>query len=194
MHGMVHAVTPPERWQPVADCVFCRIVAGTEPATVLAQYRQATVIVPLNPVVDGHVLVVANGHQDDFTTGPHTTGAVMRWAAEYARDNLGDCNLITSKGRAATQSVFHLHVHLVPRATDDGLALPWYSGRRSRRNAREVANAVPEHLCPGTDGELTYCHDYGPGRGAEMWGPCGHPDCSGSCQFLAACTCVCHKH
>ena len=38
-------------------------------------------------------------------------------------------NLITSKGREATQSVFHMHLHLVPRAKDDGLALPWYSGR-----------------------------------------------------------------
>ena len=39
-------------------------------------------------------------------------------------------NLITSRGRAATQSVFHLHLHLVPRADNDGLALPWHSGKK----------------------------------------------------------------
>ncbi|MYX67350.1 histidine triad (HIT) family protein [Streptomyces sp. KhCrAH-43] len=53
----------------------------------------------------------------------------MHRAAELMQDS-GPMNLITSKGREATQSVFHLHLHLVPRAAGDGLALPWYSGRR----------------------------------------------------------------
>ena len=57
----------------------------------------------------------------------------MHRASELAADLGGDMNLITSKGRPATQSVFHLHLHLVPRKVDDGLALPWYSGKHGRR-------------------------------------------------------------
>ena len=57
--------------------------------------------------------------------------------AALLADEMGPVNLITSRGREATQSVFHLHLHLVPRAANDGLALPWYSGRRSTtRKAR----------------------------------------------------------
>jgi histidine triad (HIT) family protein len=48
----------------------------------------------------------------------------MRMAASLARE-MGPCNLITSKGREATQTVFHMHLHLVPRAENDGLLLPW---------------------------------------------------------------------
>jgi histidine triad (HIT) family protein len=80
--------------------------------------------VPLNPVTPGHVLVIPTIHVADFTTKPSVSAFVMHKAAELAAD-IGPCNLITSKGREATQSVFHLHVHLVPRQLDDGLLLPW---------------------------------------------------------------------
>jgi histidine triad (HIT) family protein len=115
----------------MTDCPFCEIVAGRAPATIVREWPQTIAIVPLNPVVEGHVLVIPKRHVDDFTTSPYTTANAMHCAAELARDS-GPMNVITSKGRAATQSVFHLHLHLVPRTENDGLALPWYSGRSSR--------------------------------------------------------------
>jgi histidine triad (HIT) family protein len=75
-------------------------------------------------VAPGHLLVVPRVHVADATTDPEVTAEVFAAAAELARD-LRPCNLITSCGEAATQSVFHLHVHLVPRREGDGLALPW---------------------------------------------------------------------
>lgn len=119
------------------DCVFCRIVAGDEPATILWQAYGALVIVPLNPVVKGHVIVLPDLHVADFTENWMATSNVMHAAFNYARIVGGECNLITSKGRAATQSVFHLHVHLVPREENDGLALPWYSGRSKKKEEKK---------------------------------------------------------
>lgn len=49
-----------------------------------------------------------------------------------------------------------------------------------------------ERVCDGTDNELTYCHDYGGIRGAEVWGPCDRDDCSGSCELQGRCKCLCH--
>jgi histidine triad (HIT) family protein len=115
-------------------CVFCEIVAGQAPATVVKEWDDALAIVPLGPVVDGHTLVIPKQHVADFGENPEVSAATMLRAAELAAGNR-PMNLITSRGREATQSVFHLHLHLVPRAENDGLALPWYSGHRKKRTA-----------------------------------------------------------
>ncbi len=107
------------------DCIFCKIVQGRAPATRVAGWLSAIAIVPLNPVVDGHVIVLPRQHVEDFTSDPLITEYVMGRAAELAAQMRKPMNLITSKGKEATQSVFHLHVHLVPRAEGDGLLLPW---------------------------------------------------------------------
>jgi histidine triad (HIT) family protein len=110
------------------DCPFCAIVKGAAPATIVHEWDDALAIVPLNPVVDGHLLVIPKVHVADVGHDPETSAATMRRAAELAASQW--CNVITSRGRVATQSVFHLHLHIVPRAENDGLALPWYSGKR----------------------------------------------------------------
>lgn len=105
-------------------CVFCDIVAGTAPAHVVADWPEAIAIVPLGPVVDGHVLVIPRKHVADFAENPGVTAATMRRAAEHGAQ-YDSANIITSMGRAATQSVRHLHIHVVPRSADDGLMVPW---------------------------------------------------------------------
>jgi histidine triad (HIT) family protein len=107
-------------------CPFCDYDG---PSRVLWQTGSAErgvfVVAPVNPVTVGHVLVIPRLHVEDFMADPITTALVMGAAADYAQGRLVDCNLITSKGLAATQTVKHLHVHLVPRWPGDGLALPW---------------------------------------------------------------------
>lgn len=115
------------------DCVFCRIVQQLEPATILAEWRDSIAIRPLNPVVPGHVIVLPCCHVSNAVEDPAITGLTMQRASQLATASewFGDpfaevaCNLITSVGRAATQTIEHLHIHVVPRRRGDGLALPW---------------------------------------------------------------------
>jgi histidine triad (HIT) family protein len=111
------------------SCIFCEIVAHRAPANIIEEDGLVMAFVPLNPVVEGHILVVPHQHVSDFTDNPEVSAGTMWFASELAQKLGGPYNLITSKGPEATQSVFHLHLHLVPRKKDDGLALPWYSGR-----------------------------------------------------------------
>jgi histidine triad (HIT) family protein len=108
------------------NCIFCDIVSGKAPAKIVKAWTSALAIVPLNPVVSGHIIVIPRIHVADALENPEVTGIIMRRASQLAE---GPCNFITSVGKEATQSVFHLHIHIVPRAKDDGLALPWYSGK-----------------------------------------------------------------
>lgn len=81
---------------------------------------------PLDPVVPGHFLVVPRKHVRDAISGPAEAGRSLVLAARLAKDmGLESANFITSAGTAATQTVMHLHVHVVPRKDGDGLVLPW---------------------------------------------------------------------
>ncbi|MET9556105.1 HIT family protein [Streptomyces sp. NPDC006645] len=117
--------------QPIPDktCVFCAIAAGTAPAVIVREWPDALVIRPRSGgVTEGHVMVLPRVHVDDASTDPEVTAAVMRRAAELMAEQPA-ASLITSKGREATQSVFHLHVHVVPRQADDRFPLPSTQGR-----------------------------------------------------------------
>lgn len=114
-----------------AGCVFCDIIAGRSPATVVADWPDALAITPRHPVTPGHILVLPRRHVTDVAEDPAVSAATMRRAAELAQPPL---NVITSAGEDATQTVFHLHIHLVPRRPGDGLALPWTGqGKRTAR-------------------------------------------------------------
>lgn len=104
------------------DCVFCAKVATT--ATRVLLDGLVVAFEPLNPVTPGHMLVVPVQHVADVADDPWVSGLAMQGAAMLAAE-AGDCNVITSRGSAATQTVFHLHIHVVPRHADDELALPW---------------------------------------------------------------------
>lgn len=99
--------------------------AGVPPDFAFPYY----VIEPLSPVTPGHLLVIPRAHCPDFRHHPRLLGAMMAVAADFAGtvdgSHVEDCNLIVSAGRAATQTVMHMHVHIVPRREGDGLPLPW---------------------------------------------------------------------
>lgn len=114
-------------------CPFCLIVRGGAPATVLREWPETLAIRPRHGgVTDGHVLVIPKVHVADVAEDPSVSATTMLRAAELAAE-AGDCNVITSRGPSATQTVRHLHLHLVPRADGDGLLLPWTTARPTER-------------------------------------------------------------
>ena len=113
------------------DCLFCKIVAGDLPATVVDSDERTLAFMDINPATRGHVLVIPRDHAPDLHAIPQDDlDACMRTAqrlAQRAKDRLGadGINLLNSCGAAAWQTVFHFHVHVVPRYDDDPLELPW---------------------------------------------------------------------
>ena len=112
-------------------CPFCEIVHNHDTSVIRAFTDDAVVIEPLNPATEGHLLVIPKEHYDDFMDMPtDATNAVFEIASEIARRVKGSLspdgmNLITSAGAAATQTVFHCHVHVVPRWDGDRMGRIW---------------------------------------------------------------------
>lgn len=105
------------------DCAFCEYDG---PSEILDTSQSGFVIEPIDPIVIGHRLVVPWDHVSDALVNPALTGEVFQLAAWHAKVMHGNnFNLITSIGSVATQTVMHLHVHIVPREFGDGLPLPW---------------------------------------------------------------------
>lgn len=119
----------------VSNCAFCAIVTGESPANVVREWSDAIAIRPRSGgVADGHLLVIPRQHVADVGSDPAVSAATMARAAELAAD-LPNANVLTSKGAAATQTVFHLHLHVVPRTDGDGLPLPWTPQHAARNGA-----------------------------------------------------------
>ncbi|GAA2262559.1 hypothetical protein GCM10010415_27090 [Streptomyces atrovirens] len=129
------------------DCPFCAIVAGRASATIVRRWPDALAIVPLSAVTAGHMLVIPKEHVADVGVDPAVSAATMRRAAELAGD-MGACNIITSRGGLATQTVFHLHLHVLPRRRRDGLKLPW-AADKGTGNCAAAENAESRVLAEG---------------------------------------------
>jgi len=116
---------------PDADCLFCKIAAGDLPATIVDQDDRTISFMDINPATRGHALVIPRDHAGDLLSiGQEDLAACTAAAqrlAKRAKDRLGadGINLLNSCGPAAWQTVFHFHVHVVPRYDDDPLELPW---------------------------------------------------------------------
>jgi histidine triad (HIT) family protein len=112
-------------------CLFCKIVAGELPATIVSEDERTVTIMDINPATTGHMLVLPRAHSADLLSiDPDDLAAAAlaaQRAALRASRSLGadGVNVINSCGAAAWQTVFHFHVHVVPRYHDDPLRLPW---------------------------------------------------------------------
>jgi len=131
-------------------CIFCAIVAGTAPAERVYEDDSVVVIMDIYPAATGHVLVIPRRHSPDlWHIQPADAAKVMAASVEVAHmirralDPDG-FNLVHATGRAAWQSVFHFHLHLVPRREGDGMVPPWSLSppRAEEATLRTVADNI----------------------------------------------------
>lgn len=131
-------------------CVFCQIVEGAAPAHVLAEDATTLAFLDAFPATEGHALVVPKTHVADLLACPVDLAAdVMRMTHRIARlvdEQLqpAGINVLQANRAAAWQSVFHLHVHVVPRYPDDGLRHTWEPGTVSSEQLAVVRERILE--------------------------------------------------
>jgi histidine triad (HIT) family protein len=113
------------------DCIFCKIVAGELPSTIVAEDERTVSFMDIAPATRGHALVIPRAHSRDLldieTEDLSAVALAAKRLAARASERLeaAGVNVINSCGAAAWQTVFHFHVHVIPRYADDPLQLPW---------------------------------------------------------------------
>lgn len=134
------------------DCVFCKIVAKQIPATVVHEDADSLAFMDIGQVNPGHVLVAAKAHADSiYALGDAQAGAVFRAAARVARairDAFAPPGLSVyqANGKPAGQTVFHFHIHLVPRHEADGMDLTWPVKNPPRETLAAYAEKIKAKL------------------------------------------------
>jgi histidine triad (HIT) family protein len=115
----------------MSDCVFCRIVAGQIPSTRVYEDEHSLAFMDIGQVNPGHVLVAVKKHADNlYALDDAQAAAVARAGVRVARA-IRDAfkpeglSVYQANGKAAGQTVFHYHIHLLPRHAGDGMELTW---------------------------------------------------------------------
>ncbi len=130
------------------DCLFCKIVAGEIPATRVHEDERTIAFMDINPVTRGHLLVIPRRHSRDLLDiDPQDLAATMQAVQLLAARAIGalgaeGVNVVNNCGAAAGQTVFHFHVHVVPRTAKDGFYVPLGGQPADRGELAAVAEAI----------------------------------------------------
>jgi histidine triad (HIT) family protein len=127
------------------DCIFCKIVEGEMPAEIIQEDEQTLAFMDINPWTRGHALVIPRAHSSNlYEVADQDLAQTMASAkrlAQRMRERLGcdGVNLLNASEPAAWQTVFHFHVHVIPRYQDDPLQLPTRPQEARQEELAEVA-------------------------------------------------------
>jgi histidine triad (HIT) family protein len=133
-----------------SDCIFCAIAAGEGSAEIVDSDERTVAFMDINPATRGHALVIPRAHSEGlFDVSEEDLQASLvaaRRLAERMRETIqpDGVNILNCDGRAAWQSVFHFHLHVIPRYEADPLQLPWRPGPV---NLSELASVAAELRC-----------------------------------------------
>ena len=132
------------------DCIFCKIAAGEIPSRKLYEDEDFVVILDLNPTSKGHALIIPKEHYANlYEIDEEVAAKAMKLAKKMAlkmTDVLGcdGFNLLQNNGESAGQTIFHFHMHLIPRYVNDGQKILWTPGESTPEELEEVRRTITE--------------------------------------------------
>lgn len=134
------------------NCIFCKIADGEIPAATLYEDEEFRVILDLSPASKGHALILPKDHYANLYEMPdELAGKAMILARKIikAMTDVLKCdgyNVLQNNGAAAGQTVFHFHIHLIPRYKDDHVGLTWEQGTLGEEVKEEILSKIQEQL------------------------------------------------
>ena len=130
------------------NCIFCKIANGEIPSKTIYEDDNFRVILDLGPATKGHALILPKEHYANLYELPEeTAGEVMKLAkrmADRMKERLGceGLNLVQNNGDLAGQTVFHFHMHMIPRYQADGQKIGWRPGELTQEELEEIKNTI----------------------------------------------------
>ena len=126
------------------DCIFCKIANGEIPAATLYEDQDFRVILDLGPASKGHALILPKAHFENLYELPDDlAGKALILAKEVIKKmkkvlNCDGYNVVQNNGEAAGQTVFHFHIHLIPRSVGDNAGITWTPGKLTEEDKQEI--------------------------------------------------------
>ncbi len=132
------------------NCIFCKIVNGDIPSKMLYEDGEFKVILDLGPATKGHALILPKNHYRNLYELPDDMASKVMLLAKKMASQMTDkleCdgfNLVQNNGEAAGQTVFHFHLHLIPRYNGDGQTLGWKEQELTADELEEIRKIITE--------------------------------------------------
>ena len=134
------------------DCIFCKIANGEIPSATVYEDSICRVILDVNPANKGHALIIPKEHfgnicsMDAETAAKIFTIATEVAKAQKAELNPDGLNILQNNGEAAGQTVFHFHMHLVPRYIKDNVTMTWIPGKADTEELSALSKALRKRI------------------------------------------------
>ena len=134
------------------SCIFCKIVDGQIPSTTIFEDENVKVILDIAPAAKGHAILLVKQHVANvFELDSEIAGKVFSVVPKVAsalKEELGcyGMNILQNNGAVAGQTVFHLHIHFIPRWKNDTIQIKWIPSSYADGEAEEFAKAVRERI------------------------------------------------
>ena len=134
------------------DCIFCKIAKGEIPSATVYEDDDFRVIMDISPASEGHMIILPKEHAANvYELSDVTASKIYVLAKKLAtalKDEL-DCdgiNILQNNGEAAGQTVFHLHMHIIPRYYSDDISIRWNQGKSDTDSLTELAKSIGQRL------------------------------------------------
>lgn len=134
------------------NCIFCNIIAGEISSATVYEDEEFKAIMDISPAAKGHVILISKNHYANlFELDENTASKALFAARKVAKAikeelNCDGINLLQNNGEAAGQTVFHFHMHLIPRYEKDQVKIAWAHGKYEEGEADELAAAIAAKL------------------------------------------------